>query len=376
VATDGSGLSTTSTPVNIRVNAGSGRPYGMTTRDKVAAFLDLPATFNDAIPPLLSRTGAFSDTASRTPANGLIPYDLNMTMWSDGALKSYFIAVPKGGDAITPDQQIRLHATNSWKFPDGTVFIKNFDLVVDETNPNVPPRRLETQILVRDINGAVYGVTYKWLPDNRDADLLMTGLNEDILITNATGIRTQTWSYASPADCLTCHTPVAGYVLGVNTRQLNGNFTYPATGKTDNQIRTLNRLGLFSPAIDEAHIASFSKLSALTNLNSPLEDRVRSYLDVNCAQCHRPGGVGNFDARFDTPARDQKIVNAPASVTLGIADARIVMPGDTAHSVLYQRITSLIPTVKMPPLSRNQTDTQAAQVIRDWINSLPAKPAK
>jgi hypothetical protein len=370
IATDGSGLSSTSAPVNISVTAGSGLPYGLNLREKVTALLNLPSIFNDSVPPLLSGTGAFSDTASRTPVSGLISYKLNAPMWSDGALGSYFIAVPNRGDAITPDQQMRLRPTNSWKFPDGTVFIKNLDLVVDETDPKVPRRRLETQILVRDINGAVYGVTYKWRPDNRDADIVTAGLNENILITNATGIRTQTWYYASPADCLTCHRTEAGYVLGVNTRQLNGSFTYSATGRTDNQIRALNRLGLFSPAISETRIASFSKLSALTDLKAPLGDRVRSYLDVNCSQCHCPGGVGNFDARFDTPATRQNIVNAPAAVTLGIADARIVVPGNTAHSVLYQRVTSLVPTVKMPPLTRNQLDLQASQDIRDWINDL------
>jgi hypothetical protein len=195
-------------------------------------------------------------------------------------------------------------------------------------------------------------------------------LNENILITNATGIRTQTWYYASPADCLLCHRAEAGYVLGVNTRQLNGSFTYSATGRTDNQIRALNRLGLFSPAISETLIAGFPKLSGRTDLKAPLEDRVRSYLDVNCSQCHCPGGVGNFDARFDTPMTRQNIINAMASVTLGIADARIVVPGNTTHSVLYQRVTSLVPTVKMPPLTRNQVDLQASQDIRDWINGL------
>jgi uncharacterized repeat protein (TIGR03806 family) len=376
VATDGSGLSRTSTPVSIIVTAGSGRPYGLADREKVAAFLNLPATGNDAMPPLLSGTGVFSDTASRAPAAGLIPYGLNAPMWSDGAVASYYLAVPGGGGVITPDQQLRLRPTNSWKFPDGTVFIKNLDLVVDDTRPTAPRRRLETQILVRDINGAVYGVTYKWRPDNRDADQLTAGSYEDILITNATGIRTQTWYFASPADCLTCHTPAAGYVLGVNTRQLNGNFTYPATGVTDNQIRTLNRLGLFSPAINETHIAGFPKLASIADLKTPLEDRVRAYLDVNCAQCHRPGGVANFDARYDTPAVDQRIVNAPAAVTLGLTNARIVMPKDTEHSVLYQRLTSAVPAVKMPPLARNLVDARAAQVIRDWINSLPATPAE
>jgi uncharacterized repeat protein (TIGR03806 family) len=373
VATDGSGLRSTSAPVNITVTAGSGLPYGLTSREIVASFLNLPSTYNDAMPPALSGTGVFRDTGRRAPSGGLIPYRPNAPMWSDGALASYYLAVPNRGDVITPDQQIRLRSTNSWKFPDGTVFIKNFDLVVDETRPEIPARRLETQILVRDINGGVYGVTYKWRPDNRDADLVTAGLNEDILITNATGIRTQTWYYASPSDCLTCHTPNAGYVLGVNTRQLNGPFTYPATGITDNQIRTFNRLGLFSPALDETRIAGFPKLSSLTDASAPLEDRVRSYLDVNCSECHRPGGVANFDARFDTPAIRQNIVNAPAAVTLGLTDARIVAPGDTTRSVLYQRLTSLVPTVKMPPLARNRVDPRAAQIIQNWITQISAR---
>jgi uncharacterized repeat protein (TIGR03806 family) len=371
VATDGSGLSSTSAPITVTVTAGSGLPYGMTTNGITPPFLNMPTTYNSALPPLLSETGVYSDTPSRTPACGLIAYSLNSPLWTDGAVKTYYLAVPNNGEVITPDEQIRLHPTNSWTFPAGTVFVKNFDLTVDETNPTVPRRRLETQILVRDTNGSVYGVTYKWRADSSDADLLANGLSEDIIVTNETGIRTQTWTYLSPADCLTCHTPMAGYVLGVNTRQLNGNFTYPATGVIDNQIRTLNRLGLFSPAINEAIIANLPKLSALTNSGASVEERARSYLDANCAQCHRPGGIGNFDARYDTPLDKQHIVNYPASFSLGYSNACIIMPKDFLRSVIQDRMNTNTMTIKMPPLGRNVIDTNAVNLIRDWINSLP-----
>ena len=57
-------------------------------------------------------------------------------------------------------------------------------------------------------------------------------------------------------------------------------------------MRTLNRLGLFNPAINEAGISNYEMLSAITNVNAALVERVKSYLDANCAQCHQPGGTG------------------------------------------------------------------------------------
>jgi autotransporter-associated beta strand protein len=119
VATDGSGLSSTSAPVNITVNAGSGLPYGLTNTLPVSAFLNMPTTFNGTLPALLSQTGAFSDTTNRIPAGGLIPYVPNTILWSDGAVKSRYMALPNNGGTLTPDQQISFLPTNSLDVPGG-----------------------------------------------------------------------------------------------------------------------------------------------------------------------------------------------------------------------------------------------------------------
>ncbi len=377
IATDGSGMTGTSAPVKITINAGTGQPYALSARARVPAFLNMPAAINGALPATLSQTGVFTNTPNMDPVGGLIPYSPNVPLWSDGALKTRWLALPFAGGLDTPDQQIGFAPTGEWTFPTGTIFVKHFAVVTDETNPNVPPRRLETRLLVRDTNGAVYGVTYKWRTDNSDADLMAGSLSEDIIITNANGTRTQTWYYPSPSDCLMCHTPAANYVLGVKTRQLNGNFAYPASGVTDNQLREFNHLGLFNPAIDEAGITNLSYLVSLTNQNASLQDRARSYIDANCAQCHRPSGPGpTFDARYDTPLTNQNIINAQLiKGDLGADNARVVAPDDIWRSILYQRADRLDPLVKMPPLARNLVDTNAMAVIAAWINSLPGTPS-
>jgi hypothetical protein len=153
-------------------------PYGLTARIAPDAYLRMPHLANGRFPPLLSQTGAFNDTRNLVPSKGLIPYDLVVAFWSDGANKLRWAAVPSG--------KIQFSPTGEWSFPQGTVFVKTFALPTDESDPNIK-RRLETRLLVRDSAGGVYGVVYKWRTDNSDADLLTTSVTEEIPIKTATG---------------------------------------------------------------------------------------------------------------------------------------------------------------------------------------------
>lgn len=346
------------------------RPFGLDRRPEARAFLDLPRGDPPPFPDRLSRTGAFRDLRTLTPADALIPYDIAVPFWSDGASKTRWIAVPT--DRAGRGAPIRFSRDDPWTFPPGTVFVKHFERGVDETRPDAR-RRLETRLLVVDRSGGVRGASYRWRPDGSDADLVAAPRTEAIPIRTAAGPRTQTWSYPGPDDCRQCHTPAAGGVLGVATRQLNVDFAYPS-GRVDNQLRSWSHLGLFDRPPAEAEIGGLPRLAASEDANRSLEDRARSYLDVNCAQCHRPGGAAaDFDARYSTPIARQRLIGEPARINLGIDGARIVAPNDPWRSAILTRIETPEP-VKMPPLAHNVPDARGAALVRAWIASLPGPP--
>jgi uncharacterized repeat protein (TIGR03806 family) len=340
------------------------KPYGLDLRPNAKAFLQMPERANGPMPELLSQTGVFKDTANLIPNDTLIPYDLIVPFWSDGATKLRWISVPR--------RKIKFSPTREWIFPRGTVFVKTFELATNESR-SYSKRRLETRLLVCDSTGGVYGVTYKWRADNSDADLLATNLSESISIKTTTGTRTQMWYYPSREDCLVCHTANAGGVLGVKTRQLNRDFTYPS-GAVDNELRTWNHIGLFDTNFSDADLRNFPKLANAADTTRSLEDRARSYLDANCSQCHRPKGtVAYFDVRYATPLADQSLINGPVLIDERIDGPHIIAPNDIWRSILYMRMDT-IEAFKMPPLARNTIDEQGVKLLQHWIESLPGPP--
>lgn len=325
-------------------------------------------------PALLSQTGAFTNLATLTPSTGFIPYDVNSPFWSDNAAKKRWMAVPNDGTPDTPQERITFSPNSEWQFPSGTVFVKHFELPIDDTNPAIT-QRLETRFLVIDRDGGSYGVTYRWRADGSDADLLTTHTtraSQDYTIATAGGgTRSQTWSFPSRLDCTSCHNSNSKHVLGAKTYQLNRDLMYPVTGRTDNQLRTLAHVGLLSGGLfSEAQISDYPRSRGLNETDASLEIRARSYLDSNCSHCHRPGGVrASFDARFTTSLALQNLIHGMPEAAINGPSDRYIRPRDLTHSLIYERANRVGP-LQMPPLSKSVVDTAAMQVLAAWINSV------
>ena len=145
--------------------------------------------------------------------------------------------------------------------------------------------------------------------------------------------------------------------------QLNRSFDY--SGKTANELETLDFIGMF-----DAPLGAAAKLMAYAKVDDTslkIQDRARSYLHANCAGCHRPpsGPLGGHpDFRYATRFGLSFVCNgAPQLGTAGgPAGARLVLAGDPTRSVVSLRMHAL-GAGQMPPLARSTVDTAGVQIL-------------
>ncbi|MEM7655136.1 MAG: PQQ-dependent sugar dehydrogenase [Bacteroidota bacterium] len=322
-------------------------------------------------PQWLSETGLFENTEELIPAPSLIPYELNMPFWSDGALKRRWMMIPNDGQPDQEAEQIRFSESGEWTFPIGAVMVKHFEMALDESKPDAT-RRLETRLLVHGEDSLYYGVTYRWNEAQTDAELLRDGQRDTLVYAGKGRDRTVVWDYPSRSQCTSCHTQVAGGVLGPKTRQLNGLIEYPETGRMGHQIRTLAHLGFFESEIDTSAMPDWLTAPQMGDASASTEARARAYLDANCAYCHRPGNSiqANFDARMSTPMESQWMMYGYTHNNLGRSGMQEIAPGDLEHSMIYQRMLAVHESYAMPPLAKNLMDSAGVELMADWIMEL------
>ena len=306
------------------------------------------ATAGGNFPRRLSETGLFANVARHEPAPGVVPFEVNVTQWNDGATAERLIGVP-GTSAVSWNE-------NKFVFPRGTALTRTFRL------GGAP---VETQLLHYD-GRRWNGYTYRWNAEKTDAELVPgSGATATFTVADPGapgGKREQVWNFPSRAQCATCHNSFADFTLAYSPMQLSRD-----AGGTD-QIERLRAMGLFPATAPKPE-------KPLSDPYAPgdSEARARSYLHVNCSHCHRFGGGGSalIDLRYDIPPKDRHTVGQrPNLGTFDLDDAHIVAPGRPSSSVMLYRM-SKTGRGRMPHIGSQAVDHDGVLLVEQWIRQMP-----
>lgn len=340
----------------------------------------VPSTSGDGgvqelMPQKLSETGCFDPSNPQKPLAALIPFELNAALWSDGASKRRWMALPGG-------THIKVVDGGDFAFPPGTMLVKEFSL---------NGRRLETRFFAHHplpANGAIafepghwVGYTYQWNAEQTEAFLVPAGATAAFDVDPSDSSLGQ-WQVPNREECMTCHTVAAGRSLGPEIGQLNRDFTYEGTKTTANQLTTLDHIGMFEEPL--AALDTLNKLARPFDETDDLEDRARAYLHANCSFCHRkPDGTGGGPDEFRASIAFAQMgicdvaPTIPAAVTeLGMDEskAKILAHMSPQDSVLWKRMQSR-PVRQMPPIASKKPDMEGLNLIAQWINTIGQCPA-
>jgi len=301
------------------------------------------------------------------PNDGVLPYTLNSTLFTDYAHKARFVWMPEGTSArYSPDRE--------FDFPVGTILIKNFYYPFDFRDESKGRRIIETRLLIHREDGWV-GLPYIWNEEQTDATLQLAGGQTDVSWVHDDGSeRSVRYTIPNKNQCKSCHEYDKVMVpIGPKAKHLNRSFAY-ADG-------TMNQLEKWAA---EGYLVGFSPSENTPKLpvwddeqSGTLDERARAWLDINCAHCHNAEGPGNTSGLFlnveetDCTKRGFYKTNVAAGRGGGqfLYD---IAPGQPDSSILVYRLESTDPGIMMPELGRKLVHEESVQLIRQWISEMDA----
>jgi parallel beta-helix repeat protein len=319
------------------------------------------------LPRKLSEYGLFTGPlAEQRPAEGVVPYALNVSLFSDYAEKRRFIQLPPGTQMTCGDH-------GAVQFPTGTVIAKTFSYPHDMRDPSLGERLLETRIeLLRE--GGWYGVTYVWNEEQTDAEIALGGGEVSVAWVHRDGAqRTVAYQIPNANQCLNCHSQDKAYVpIGPTARNLRRPSSSSEEGV--DQLARWTAAGLLVGLPQEGAVAAWPRQD--DPHAGSVDERARAWLDVNCAHCHSPGGTARtsgLDLRWEQsdPAK-LGVWKSPVAAGHGSGGRQYdVVPGAPDASILLYRLESDDPSIAMPNVGRRLVDDESAALVRQWIAEMP-----
>lgn len=306
----------------------------------------------DGLPDRLECTGLYTNIASKAMPKEIDEFRPAYPLWSDGSVKTRWVFMPKGAS-------IDASNANSWKFPDGTRFWKEF------RNPD-GTRRIETRIFVKNGDQDWSRTTYVWNDAETKAMRLDGGKDIDV--------DGNPYHIPSGEQCNECHGGRRDRVLGFD------------------QVM----LGL--PGAENVTLETLMAADRLKNMSGsmnyqigpdPMNDEAQAlgWLHTNCGvSCHNNNSnskaysngmrllldPSQLDGRPTSEFEAIKTTLGQDVFALQWHGKKRIVPGSPDDSWLYTLITQRgNPKEQMPPLGSNQVDTEHTDLIKRWISNLP-----
>ncbi len=321
---------------------------------------NLSKTFHDR----LSEYNIFIDPKNQHPTDRFVPYELNTPHFADYATLHRFLSIPRR-------EKIDVSETGSLHYPEGSTLVLTVGYPKDMRDLGKGEEILETRLMIKGVTGW-QSAQYVWNKETTEAYLTLVGQDIPVEWIDGQGeIRHHKHHVPNINQCKMCHEVEDRFVpLGpMDARNLNSTLTIE--GESINQLDHWRELGWLSGPTDD--------LPVLATWDEPetgsLDQRARAYLHINCSSCHQPGGLAytsGLDLTYDQidPVRFG-IFKTPVAAGRGVGEARFgIVPGQPESSILFHRLGSTDPGVRMPVVGRSLVHEEGLELIARWIESM------
>jgi uncharacterized repeat protein (TIGR03806 family) len=294
------------------------------------------------------------------PAEGVLIYEPITPLFTDYALKKRFVWMPNGTKAnYVSDTEIL-------DLPVGAAIIKTF--YYDNMLPGNETRILETRLMIRKASGWIFA-EYEWNDEQTEAYLNMNGVNKSISwLQNGVPMSTN-YRLPSETECLICHKINSNPIpIGIKPQHLNKSFNY--TDGEMNQLQKWVSVGYLNGPIpgDILTVVDYRDES------QSLRDRVRSYLDMNCAHCHQENRHCDYRPMRLAYSETALSINMGICVTpeefIDASLVSIIVPGNINKSMMHFRLGSNQESNRMPLLGRTVVHQEGLDLLTEFIQSL------
>lgn len=308
------------------------------------------------------------DIKEQKPSYKVLPFEPASQLFTDYALKKRFVWMPAGEKATYNGDGKVL------KFPTGTALVKTF--YYNNVQPANTTSIIETRVMIKTGVDAETQediwmfANYKWNEEQTDAFLDMDGSYFPISWKDENNvIKSSNYRIPSGTECLTCHKSNER-PIPIGPKPQNLNFDYNYTGGSQNQL---------AKWVTEGYLESLPNTTISSTVNwkdtsKPLETRVRSYIDANCAHCHATNNHCDYRPMRFAFSETADPVNLGVCVApqenIDNSLTYIVTQGNSQRSVMHFRLSSTDEATRMPLLGRTIVHEEGLALIEQWINAM------